>query len=143
MLVSHRSREQLDALFAGARCEIELPESYSAALDATESPMVTRDDRRRFPRQSRPAQAVLEYLDSFPWLIREAEPHIVYVRDLSRCGISFVHSAQLFPLEQVHLTFINGRTLTVEVARCRCISVLCFEIGVHVLPGASGVTANP
>lgn len=53
----------------------------------------------------------------------------VYTLDLSPNGIAFYSPHQLFPKEQVKLTFEQGERLVLEIARCRRIRHNCYRCG--------------
>ncbi len=52
----------------------------------------------------------------------------VYTKDVSRSGISFLTTHQLYPSERVILWTQKGK-LTCEVARCLKHNDKCFEVG--------------
>src|SRR5436305_556832 len=61
------------------------------------------NEHRRYARKYLRQEAVCEVLPTLPAIVREHGFHRVSLRDVSRGGISFVHSEQLFPQERVVL----------------------------------------
>jgi hypothetical protein len=64
--------------------------------------------------------------------------HIVRMIDVSRSGLAFYHSEQLFPTERLQIVFKSQKILSllnsgpnryIEVVRCRYIQRNCFEVG--------------
>ena len=74
---------------------------------------------------------MLEYDETFSSIPREHTIAQVMTRDISRSGIAFLHSEQLFPGERVSLWLpIGKRSYVVE--RCVELNDHCFEIGASV-----------
>lgn len=81
------------------------------------------DDRRRFHRRPLRMRAVMDLRQSLPGIEREPTQHCVYLRDISRTGIGFLHADELFPGEECRLR-LPQRELHVTV-------VLCTRLGPH------------
>jgi hypothetical protein len=80
------------------------------------------DDKRRFPRfyyRSR-TQALVFPVCAVHEL--SAAACSVLTRDLSRNGVSVVHSEQLFPGQRIDLTLSDGQIRTMTVTWCRRIA---------------------
>ena len=110
-------------------CEVELPSSWEDFFDRRGMMPIALDEKRRFPRSYLRVSAALQYRQSFPALPRGETWHKVYTKDVCRNGVGFLHSEQLFPMEQLALVLPDGRCRRIEVVRCRRIQPRCFEIG--------------
>jgi hypothetical protein len=93
-------------------------------------------DSRQFPRRYLVAQAIVEYRDGLPAHPRQPQRHSVVVADLSRRGLRFLHSEQVFPGELAIIQIASGKQLHIEVVRCRKIADCCYEIGATFCAGA-------
>jgi hypothetical protein len=76
-------------------------------------------------------RAVLEVLGTLPAIPREAEEHVVLMKDISRGGAGFLHSAPIYPGERVRLWLPTG-SLEYTVVRCARHHQSCYEIGAQV-----------
>jgi PilZ domain-containing protein len=116
------SREIIDRL--------QIPDDLAKSLH--EAPLLPprQSDDRQYPRRHVVAKAVIEYGVGLPAYPRQPESHSVTVADLSRRGLRFLHSEQLFPGEQAAIKMAGGKQIGVEVARCRKIAEHCYEVGV-------------
>ncbi len=110
-------------------CPVLLPPSVQDGAKSLGTASVIDDDQRRFPRRYVRGCAILEYGQTFPGLPRDRAQFKVCARDLSRGGISFYHSGQLYPKERLKITFLNGAAATIEIIRCLRHPNGCFEIG--------------
>ena len=63
-----------------------------------------------------------------PALNRSTQPHRIYIKDVSRSSVAFLHSEQLYPRESLRITFIDGRVRRAEVYCCRRHQDNCFEV---------------
>jgi len=81
------------------------------------------DDRRRFQRHHLRIRAVMDLRQSLPGIERPQALHCIYLRDISRTGIGFLHADELFPGEECRLR-LPQRELHVTV-------VLCSRQGPH------------
>ncbi|MGE3777963.1 MAG: PilZ domain-containing protein, partial [Pirellulaceae bacterium] len=86
------------------------------------------EDRRQFVRRFLREDAVCEIRQTLPVIPRRHEFSKVYLKDISKGGIGFLMSQQLFPCEQVHLWTRLGR-LSCNVMRCAKQNERCYEIG--------------
>jgi len=94
-------------------------------------PTAVHDDLRRFARAACSASAVIEVEPTLPAFPREADLHVILMKDLSRQGVGFLHCEQLFPGECLHLLLPNG-SLRYVVRRCLRHNERCFEIGAEL-----------
>jgi hypothetical protein len=117
------------------KCEVELPSSWTDYFHRRGTIPTRPNERRRFPRSHLRASAALQYRQSFPALPRGEDWHKVYTKDVSRAGLAFLHSEQLYPKEQMALLLPDGRSRAIEVVRCRRIQARCFEIGAIFITG--------
>jgi hypothetical protein len=108
---------------------LRVPEDVSKGLLERRAAPPQELDTRRFPRRYLVAQAVVEYRDGLPAHPRHPQRHNVVVADLSRGGLRFLHSEQLFPGELAIIQIAAGKQMHIEVARCRKIADCCYEVG--------------
>ncbi|MHB8970071.1 MAG: PilZ domain-containing protein [Pirellulaceae bacterium] len=87
------------------------------------------DDQRRFGRKRLCGVAALQHRTSLRALPRATQWHKIVVCDISRGGIRFLHSEQIFPDEQMLLVLPDFKRRFVEITRCRCLGDHYFEIG--------------
>jgi hypothetical protein len=52
-----------------------------------------------------------------------------YAKDISRLGVGFYSPIHLLPKQAVEMRLLNGKTMTLRIARCRRIGPQCFECG--------------
>ncbi|MBN2295757.1 MAG: PilZ domain-containing protein [Pirellulales bacterium] len=120
------------------RCDIMIPPCLSNFFDKKKSGVVMADDRRRYKRWNFRNLGALEIRQSFTDLERHTCWCRIYIKDISIGGVSFLHSEQLFPMEQMRILFpkkslepiFKGRDRNIiEVKRCRKRGQRCYEIG--------------
>lgn len=138
-MLEHDVREdtQLEDLVENLCCEIMLPSSKADFFDSEDSHPVIADDKRRFKRRRFHSLAALEYRQSLHALHREPGWQRVYTKDISRGGLAFLHSEQLFPLEQMRILlptrtteplFKDSQQCLIEVTRCHRWGAQCYEV---------------
>ncbi len=124
------------------KCEIELPESWSDFFAQSGAARGDVPERRQFPRWRNRTLAGLLCRETFPTLPRSEQWYPIYLKDVSRGGAAFIHSEQLYPLEQLRLLFIDdvsSRLLQecclrpIEVEWCKRVQARCYEVGVHFI----------
>lgn len=93
-------------------------------------------DTRQFPRRYVVAKAVVQYQGGLPAFPRPPQLHRVVVADISRRGLRFLHSEQLYPGELAVVQVTGGKQMRIEIARCRKLAERCFEVGVKFAGGA-------
>ncbi len=103
---------------------VEIPTELDDFFEPTGPLPRVLHDQRRFPRHYYRKRAILEQKDG---LSR------VFMINLSRESISFLHSQQLFPLDRVRLWVEAGVCMKVKIVRCRRIEDRCFECGARLL----------
>lgn len=127
-------------------CDIELPPSWIDFFDHPESRPIREVpiEKRRHARRYLRAYAGLQYRQTASVLRRPMTWHRVYMTNLSRGGILFLHSEQLFPLERMRMLLPDPRIrelvrdpedCAIEVVRCHRIQDHCFEIGAEFVEG--------
>ncbi len=90
----------------------------------------TWEEPRRFVRFYHRSLAQMDYLENPPALRRRAPSSLAIVTlDLSREGIGFLHSEQLFPGERHQITLADGVPRKVEIVWCRRWRDTCFAVG--------------
>ena len=140
MLDYHNDGElQFAELVARLPCSLQLPRSWDEFLSvAGESAPVHPDTRRRYQRRHFRFKAGLLHRQTIPAVPREKRWHQVFVKDISRGGLAFYHSKQLFPRERMRLLLPDSTVerlmpdrvkCIIEVTRCRRIQDCCYEIG--------------
>jgi hypothetical protein len=130
--------EQPDAaeLIAALPCTVELPENWADYFTRSGPLPTVPDDGRRFPRFYLRTAAALGYRSTLPCLTRPAGAHRVYLKDISRSSVAFVHSEQLFPCECFEMLLVDGTHWFVTVVRCVRRHERCYEV-------AAMLTAKP
>jgi hypothetical protein len=121
---------QTDAaqLIAELPCEVVLPERWADFFSRSGPVPAQAHDARRFPRFYLRTAAALNYRSTLPGLPRADAAYRVYLKDISRTSIAFVHSEQLFPRERMELLFADGTRWHVTVVRCQKRQNRCFEV---------------
>lgn len=125
-------QERLRRLLEQTKCQVTLPREWGDYFDRTGHLQATHDDRRRFVRHFFRAKGLLEIPSSLPAIKREKKYAVVYLRDLSRQGISLLHSEQLFPKETCTV-WLPKRKIAFSVVRCRRINASCYVIGARLV----------
>ena len=143
MLGRDDARHELGAILAKCRCEIELPPTWHDFFEKTGLLTGAYDEKRRFRRSHFRGCAVLRYGQTFPSLSRPSTWHKVYTKDISRCGLGFLHSEQLFPRESMRVILPDGSQRTIEVVRCRRLKRRCFEIGARFVGQSPAPNGEP
>ena len=86
-------------------------------------------DQRRFPRYAMQGWAMLECQPTFPGFTRSTEAHTVLLVNVSRGGLAFFHSEQLYSRERLCVTMPDGTPRFVSVARCQWLGPSCYLVG--------------
>lgn len=121
--------QELIKAVGSLRCEINLPSSWTESVGQGGRIPARYDERRRHPRYHFRVCAALEYRQTFPTLPRPAGWHRVFTNDLSRGGLSFLHSEQLFPRERMGILLPRQGTSFIEVVWCAQVQQRCFHVG--------------
>ncbi len=108
----------LDTLWLQLGCEVVLPEPVDAFLSPKGPLPLEYVDKRRHRRFHYRQKAILT---------RNGRHAAVYTKNIARRGLSFLHSQQLLPLEEVSLSLPTGDRVRLIVRRCRRISLAEVE----------------
>ena len=101
MLDSNDPKHSAAELIAALPCAVELPVELRKNFER-HGVAAFEGDRRRFPRiqcRSEANRAGMQHQQSLPQLPRDANWQSVYVTNVSRDGIGFLHSQPLYPCE--------------------------------------------
>jgi hypothetical protein len=123
-------------LIAALPCAIELPENWGDYFSRSGPLPAVPDDARRFPRFYLRTEASLGYRSTLPALARPAGAHRIYLKDISRSSVAFIHSEQLFPRESFDMLLADGTRWLITVVRCVRRHDRCYEV-------AAMLTAKP
>jgi hypothetical protein len=119
----------VQAMIATLPCSVELPANWTEISNESGQAGTCWDDHRRFRRHNCRSVAALECGQTLASFGRRTAPARVFVKDICRSGLGFLHGEQLFPGERITLTFPDGKEYSLQVRRCRRIKARCFEIG--------------
>lgn len=111
------------------RCEVNLPRSWKDELGQVGPLPLRYVERRRHPRFHFRVCAALEHGQTFPSLPRANVWYQVFTKHLSRGGISFLHSEQLFPRERMRIVLPERGMSAVEIVWCARVQERCFQVG--------------
>jgi hypothetical protein len=121
----------LSKVLETCECDLAVPAEWRYSLGADGAIPSIPNDQRSSVRHRFSEWAVLEYDETFSSIPRKHTTAQVLTRDISRFGIAFFHSDQLFPGERVALWLSVGERSFV-VQRCVQQNENCFEIGAEV-----------
>ncbi len=112
--------DNLNRVLASLEDRIELSPAQRLIFfrAGTNMPPPTPDERRGFSRMPLRQKAVMDLRQSLPAIERERAFHCIYLRDISRTGIGFLHADELFPGEECQL-WLPQRQLHVNIVLCR------------------------
>ena len=128
MLEKHGQPEFV-TLLQSLECNIDLPEEWrDQYFDESGVVSTSFDERRGFARHIYRTKAVLQLETSLPAVPRKTEYVAVYSRDLSKSGVGFLHSEQLYPGEKCHL-LLPTHTMPIDVMSCRKLNTHCYLVG--------------
>ena len=135
----HGSNHGLEEAISRLPCEILLPPSMKSFFDEDER--LSRDDRRKMVRLIFRKPAALEYPEESQYG-REPGWKQVYMKDISLCGVAFLHAVELFPQERLRLIITSPKSVLrtnieqdsqIEVVRCRRLGEKCHFVGAKVV----------
>ncbi len=109
-------------------CEVELPENMADFFTRTGPVPAHPEDARRFPRFYLRTAAALRYRTTLPAMQRPEVAYRVYLKDISRSSVAFLHSEQLFPRECMEMLLADHTHWFVTVVRCQKRQERCYEI---------------
>jgi hypothetical protein len=121
----------LTKLLDTCECDLAVPSEWEVRLEQRGVIDPVLDDRRQHVRHRFSCWAVLQCDQTFPSIPRESALTQVLTSNVSRDGLAFLHSEQLFPGERVLLWLPIGKRVYV-VERCIEHEDNCFEIGASI-----------
>jgi hypothetical protein len=121
-------QRQLSKLLAACECDVAVPSEWQDRLSRRGLGPAMPSDRRRFVRHTFPCRAILEMRQTLPAIPRRHIIKQVVTRDLSREGIGFLASQQLYPGERIALWLPRGKK-NLTVVRCVEHGENCYEVG--------------
>ena len=124
-------QEKLRKLLDHVQCGVELPENWQDFHERKGAMPFAQDERRRFARMYFRHPVILETLPTLPAIPRRHEFFSALSKDISREGISLLHTQQLFPCEEITIWTPVGK-LSGSVVRCTRHNDNCFEIAAFV-----------
>lgn len=127
MLDSVASTELTDQLWNALPSRTSLPwrEGEYFCAQGVSGPL--GDSRRQYVRFHLRNRAIL---------LRGAERHGVYIKDLSPKGLGLLSPVQIFPKERLVLLLCDEVKLDLELRRCRRLADACYECGSVFIDGA-------
>ncbi len=109
--------------------QLEVPASGRHLLEG-EGPSSSFDgDERRHVRVRKKCWGAIRHQTSLPAIPRLESWHAILVLNLSKSGLGFLHSAQLFPTERLVVCCGNLQLREIQIASCRRIGSRCYLIG--------------
>ena len=120
---------QVGSLPPPACRHVPLPPLDDSIREQTRTSGAIWGDSRRYVRYETDALGKLQLHGTYLSAGRENMTQDVWLRDMSRGGIRFVHGEQLFPGELVSVVLTNGRCLHAEIVWCRCLNDGVFVSG--------------
>lgn len=122
---------------------VPLPELSEELLRRTSGTNMVWGDSRRFRRWPYSAACILQSLPTFASAGHAALSQDVWLRDISRGGVRFIHGAQLFPGEGCVLTLSTGALRQLEAVWCRSLAGGLFVSGCNFVSDADSRTKTP
>jgi hypothetical protein len=139
MLELRDQERELVANVGPLKCDLRFPDAWKDRFDQT-GPLPSRySDRRRYVRYHFRVWAALEHRQTFPALPRPRGWHKILTIDLSRGGLSFLHSEPLFPRERMQFVLPGQLARIVEVVWFTRIQDRCFHVGGRFVEQAHGL----
>ena len=115
--------EDLQHLWGRLGCKIELPDPKKRFFAARGIQACGSVDERQFPRYYYRNKAFLRHAERWS---------AIYAKDVSHSSLGFIHCKQIFPCEEVQISFLNGTKVNLTVQRCRRLGKSCYECGGHI-----------
>lgn len=135
MLDRDPAMPKLAEITAPLNCNVELPPSWKDYVGKSGSAVPVAEQTRSFVRRYFCTAAALQCRQTFAALHRPEAWHRVYTKDMSRDGLSFFHSEQLFPRERIRIVLIDGTQRILDIICCRRIQARCFEVEARFVEG--------
>lgn len=126
----------LNKLLENCEHQLVIPSQLRDSLTKRGPTPPSPNDLRKYVRYHFNGLSVLEVAQTFPSIPREKRVARVVTRNVSRGGIAFLHSEQLFPGEEVTMWLPSGKFRYV-VVRCIAHHPRCYEIGADATQAAA------
>ncbi len=113
-------------------CTVRLPPAWEDNFELHGVAPALAGCKRRFARlrcRGKQSLVALELRQTLPSLPRAQAWFAVYLTDIGRGGIGFLHGEPLYPNERFKVVLFDGRRVHVEIVRCQRIDDRCFSIG--------------
>ena len=124
-------QRNVQQLILNLPCRVRLPEDAETFF-AHRGPLASQyDEQRRYPRFHCRTEAALVCKKSLPGCPRQERNYRIYVKDISRSSIAFLHFEQLFPCERAEVIMFDGGVRSIEISRCRKLQSDCYEVVGH------------
>jgi len=120
MLDQRDGRVLIDYVWKKLDCRIQLPDEDSGFFSKKKRSAAKYDDRRRYSRH---------FVNSKMAVVDGAEVYCAYSLNLSRSGIAFLHSQQVYPKQSLCLCFPDGTFIEATIVFCRRVNDNCYECG--------------
>jgi len=118
----------IEWLISKLPCHVQIPTEWGDYFDQDGLLGTKENDGRRFPRKHLRRKAILDTRSSTSSVNRQPLLRVVYTRDISRVGISFLNAEQMYPEETGQL-WLPNRRLRIKVVHCDRVSEHCYVIG--------------
>jgi len=136
---SNNENEMLKAM-AFLPCDVVLPDFLRDDFERRGFATTSRDEDRRHARyhlRGHAHRAAMRYSSSLPALERPPTVAAVMTTTVSRGGVGYLHSEQMYPGERAQFVLPNGSGRVIEVSWCRRLGPRCFEVGARFLEDLS------
>jgi hypothetical protein len=141
-MLEERYRQEFLTLQQQLECQVVLPPEWTDRYFHESGVMPTaHGERRGFVRHAYRTKAVLSIEQSLPAVPREPAVVAVYARDISRTGVGFLHTEQLYPGETCRL-MLPTQAVSITVANCRKLNRQCYLIGARFSAERNGNVAE-
>jgi hypothetical protein len=118
MLEISDAKEITPTILEQLPCRVQLPVEWHDFFERNGKIPSDFEDRRKFPRFYVRKKAIIKLAGKID---------CIYVKDISRNSIAFLHYQQVFPRQRPMLLLSNGMQRQAVVVRCRRIQENCFE----------------
>lgn len=115
-------------LIDGLKSSVIIPDKWTDFFEKTGPTGECFEGNRQFELYYHRAAAAITILPTLPALRRSGVAEKLYVKEISRAGVSLLHGEELFPGERCRLILADGILRKAAVVRCRRIQDFCFEI---------------
>lgn len=140
MLDCHAETVPTVEQFGELPCSAVVSAELAAARDSAWAP-AHPECKRRFPRRRCQGANLLVALrvgPTFPALPRLSQWWGVYLSDIGRGGVGFLHGEPLYPREQAKITLADGKLQHIEIVRCHRLGERCYSIGARFVAPPEG-----